>query len=177
MVAAPQERRGRAPAPAGPPGCFQIGGLPKVRITDFMSELLSHPDLRFVTGLAKVLEISAAEFIRLANRELQGGGRRRRGATLRPGADTPLWQALAAAVRPHLRRRGTRALLARELGLHPSRVTEFFMRGTAMPDAERTLLVLLWLSRQESPAKGAATVRPDAPRAPSPASAGRRQRE
>lgn len=72
----------------------------------------------------------------------------KRGATLRPSDDTPLWNALAALVEPRLAHRGTKALLARELGLHKARVGEFFKRHSAMPDAERTLRLLIWLSRQ-----------------------------
>ena len=74
--------------------------------------------------------------------------RRARGVTLRPGAETPLWSALVEEVRPLLRKRGARALLARELGVHRMRVTEYFFRHHAMPDAERTLEILLWLGRQ-----------------------------
>ena len=67
---------------------------------------------------------------------------------MRPGLDTPLWQAVVRAVRPHLRERGAKALLARELGVHRARVGEFFIKETAMPDAERTLLLLTWLARR-----------------------------
>ena len=72
----------------------------------------------------------------------------KRGATLRPGDDTPLWNALISLVGPRLRRRGARALLARELVLHRARIGEYFTRRSAMPDAERTLRLLVWLSRQ-----------------------------
>jgi hypothetical protein len=95
--------------------------------------------------LMEVLEIPARELARAMQREWREFRRRPRGATLRPGRETPLWLALASAVAPHLHRRGARALLARELGLHPSRVSEFFIKKTAMPDAERTLFLLLWL--------------------------------
>ena len=71
-----------------------------------------------------------------------------RGATLRPGLGTPLWRTLAAAIRPLLKRRGAKALLAAELGLHRGRITDFFVTGKAMPDAERTLLLLHWYNRQ-----------------------------
>jgi len=74
--------------------------------------------------------------------------RKARGGTLRPGAETPLWNALVEEVRPLLRKRGTRALLARELAVHRTRITEFFITQHAMPDAERTLELLLWLGRQ-----------------------------
>jgi hypothetical protein len=83
--------------------------------------------------------------------------RPRRGATLRPGPDTPLWLALAAQIQPRLQRRGARALLARELGLHRMRMTEYFFRRSAMPDAERTLELLLWLARTDADLRRART--------------------
>ena len=72
----------------------------------------------------------------------------KRGATLRPSDDTPLWNALISLAGPRLRRRGARALLARELGVHRARIGEYFKRQSAMPDAERTLRLLVWLSHQ-----------------------------
>ena len=76
----------------------------------------------------------------------------KRGATLRPSDDTPLWNALISLVEPRLRRRGARALLARELGVHRARMGEYFKRRTMMPDAERTLRLIAWLSRQPADA-------------------------
>lgn len=67
-----------------------------------------------------------------------------RGKTLRPGPDTPCWNLLADTITPLLRRRGAKALLARELGLNRGRVTEFFVQRSAMPDAERLLRLLEW---------------------------------
>ena len=80
---------------------------------------------------------------------------RRRGSTLRPGLETPLWNALRAATVPRLRKRGAKALLARELALDPSRMTEYFVGRRAMPDAERTLELLCWLGRQQQAKDGA----------------------
>lgn len=105
--------------------------------------------LKALMALADLLELSARELIRLGQREWREPVRRSRGGTLRPGSETPLWSALVAAVRPRLQRRGARALLARELGLHPSRITEFFLKQHAMPDAERALTLLLWLAQQQ----------------------------
>lgn len=65
---------------------------------------------------------------------------------MRPSSETPLWNAVISMVKPHLKHRGDRALLARELDVHRARVGEFFDRQTAMPDAERALQLLLWLS-------------------------------
>ena len=44
----------------------------------------------------------------------------KRGATLRPSDDTPLWNALISLVGPKLRRRGARALLARDDAAPPA---------------------------------------------------------
>lgn len=71
-----------------------------------------------------------------------------RGRTLRPGAGTPCWNQLATRVERLLRRRGAKALLARELGLNRGRMTDFFVKQTAMPDAERLLRLLEWYATQ-----------------------------
>jgi hypothetical protein len=73
----------------------------------------------------------------------------RRNATLRPGPDTPLWNAVVVAVRPHLRRRGEKINLGRELGVPPQRIHEYFVSRTAMPDAERTLDITRWLAGRQ----------------------------
>jgi hypothetical protein len=98
-------------------------------------------------ALAGMLEIPAVALARELRRHFRPPPRTR-GATLRPGADTPLWTALVEAVRPHLRARGEKTRLARVLGLHPARLHEFFVARTAMPDAERTLFLLLWLQQK-----------------------------
>ena len=101
--------------------------------------------------------MALADIIDAIDREMTKAMRKRRearrprikrGATLRPSDDTPLWNALISLVGPRLRRRGARALLARELGVHRARIGEYFKRESAMPDAERTLRLLVWLSRQ-----------------------------
>lgn len=76
-----------------------------------------------------------------------GGGIVLRGEASRcgPGPDTPLWNALVRALRPHLRQRGSKAQLARLLGLHRQRLHECLKAGSASLDAERTLLLLGWL--------------------------------
>jgi hypothetical protein len=71
--------------------------------------------------------------------------RRRHAPTLRPGPDTPLWNQLVRNVRPHLRRRGSKAQLARLLGLPRQRLQDTLKAGTASLDAERTLLLIGWL--------------------------------
>lgn len=75
--------------------------------------------------------------------------RTRRGQVLRPGPDTPLWNALAATLHAQFHRRGDRARLARVLGLPRQRVTEMLRHRKHLPDAERTLLLLVWLHARQ----------------------------
>jgi hypothetical protein len=105
--------------------------------------------LAMVIALAEIIELSARELEKAVHKRREARRPRiKRGATLRPSDDTPLWNALSSLVGPRLRRRGARTLLARELGLHRARIGEFFNRRSTMPDAERTLRLLVWLSRQ-----------------------------
>lgn len=69
----------------------------------------------------------------------------RRWQALRPGSDTPLWNALAGAVRAQLKRRGEKSRLARLLGLSRQRLHLLIVAQTAYPDAERALLLQVWL--------------------------------
>jgi len=69
----------------------------------------------------------------------------RRNLTLRPGAETPLWNELVRQVRPHLRRYGAKAQLARLLGVPRQRLQDCLRAKSACLDAERTLLLLGWL--------------------------------
>lgn len=72
--------------------------------------------------------------------------RRRVGATLRPGKHTPLWNRMRTELRAWVRKRGDQVKLARVLGLPRQQVNAFLTRGSRMPDAERTLMILAWLA-------------------------------
>lgn len=110
-------------------------------------ESLPSARLNRTLALGSLLEIPATALARELRRRLKPAPQSR-GATLRPGVETPLWLALVAAARPHLHPRGAKSRLARVLGLDPSRIHEFFEARTAMPDAERTIFLLLWLEQQ-----------------------------
>jgi hypothetical protein len=69
----------------------------------------------------------------------------RRGRTLRPGKETPLWNKLRAQLRPELLKYGQQVNLGRVLGLPRQRINAFVTGGGQMPDAERTLQLLAWL--------------------------------
>jgi hypothetical protein len=99
-----------------------------------------HPRLRIFAGIVELLSPTARSSVRRRQ-----GPRRASGGTLRPGRDTPLWNQLAAEVKPLLKARGEKARLAHLLGLHRQAVNEFFASGSRMPDAERTLLLQEWV--------------------------------
>jgi hypothetical protein len=75
--------------------------------------------------------------------------RRHVGATLRPGPGTPLWNTLVDETLPLLRRRGSKAQLARILGVPRQRLQDCLKARTACLDAERTLLLLCWVSARQ----------------------------
>lgn len=112
-----------------------------------------HPRLRSLATLAEGVEIAARELARVARkRKDPREPRSRRGGTLRPSAQTPLWNAIVVMVKSQLKHRGDRANLARELGVHRARIGEYFDCQSAMPDAERALQLLVWVSRKNQDA-------------------------
>ena len=107
-----------------------------------------HPKLRLHADFAEFFVEAGEQMLHHAAKAYRLRLRRRRpkvGATLRPGAETPLWNELRAALRPHLRRYGSQVNLGRMLGLHRQQIHAFITRGNRMPDAERTLQLLAWL--------------------------------
>jgi hypothetical protein len=130
------------------------GGLMRFRINAMKSHPISRIDR--LMPVANIVMAAAEGTARIAHKTWKEHTRRRRGATLRPGFATPLWNELARTVRRHLTRYGDQARLARLLGLHRQTVHRYLTARTAGPDAERTLLLLWWLqseSRSE-PAQG-----------------------
>lgn len=95
-------------------------------------------DLLLVEAVKEIAKQSNKAF-RLAKRR-DGSGK-----TLRPGKDTPLWNALVAELQPHLKKHGAQAHLARLLGLDRQAVHAFVKGRSRMPDAERTLQIVAWL--------------------------------
>ena len=94
----------------------------------------------------KQLELPADLTLLILEAAFRVGRRPKLGGTLRPGKETPLWNALRAQIRPHLTKRGDQAKLGRLLGLPRQRVQAFATAGSQMPDVERTLQLLAWLS-------------------------------
>jgi len=76
--------------------------------------------------------------------------RRGVGRTLRPGAQTPLWNTLVKQALPFLGKRGSKVQLARFLGLPKQRLQDCLKARHAALDAERTLRLFCWVtSRQQ----------------------------
>jgi hypothetical protein len=119
-----------------------------------MSTSLRLPkQMELPVALAEILADAAIAYLEDRQRAFRADRRPHQGATLRPGKDTPLWNALVAEVRPYLRRYGTQVNLGRLLGLDRQTIHAYFIARTRMPDAERTLQLLTWLIavRQGSP--------------------------
>ncbi len=106
--------------------------------------------VEMIVGLLTELGALAVEHAQRASQRRKDARRPRKGATLRPGDETPLWSAVVEKVRPHLRVRGAKANLARVLEVPRQRVHDYFVAGTQMPDAERMIHVLLWLAARET---------------------------
>ncbi len=104
--------------------------------------------LRDLEPLIFLLEQAARATIQTAVKTGSKFKRRRqpkRGLTLSPGPDTPLWNELVKTVHLNLRRRGAKANLARYLGIHRQRLHVLIVSREACADAERTLMLLVWL--------------------------------
>ena len=113
---------------------------------------MSYHDPFALPGRMKIhLEIIEALVAVAAESARRAAGQRkrrapRRGLTLQPGPDTPLWNELVRQVVPLLTRRGSKVHLARILGLPRQRLQVCLKAKTAHLDAERTLLLLAWLA-------------------------------
>ncbi len=105
--------------------------------------------LRDLEPLLFLLEASARVVARAAakatRRTPPRKPRRTRGLTLRPGPATPLWNELVKTVHLNLRKRGAKANLARHLGISRQRLHVLIVSRETCPDAERTMMLLVWL--------------------------------
>jgi hypothetical protein len=108
-----------------------------------------HPRLRTWLEFSELL-LEAGE---IGLKALQKGLRRRRKGsytTLRPGADTPMWNLCCLALRAELKPHGAKVRLARYLGIPKQRLSDFLTGRRRMPDAELALQLLYWLSEKRA---------------------------
>jgi hypothetical protein len=107
------------------------------------------PSLEFTGGIIWILAEAAEQAARRAMRQLRHHYRTRQGATLRPGTNTPLWNELVKQAQPLLRKRGSKAQLARLLKVPRQRIQECLKAKTACLDAERALLLMCWIAARQ----------------------------
>lgn len=98
-----------------------------------------------ILGLYEVAAATARVAARQGRKLLP---RSHRNETLRPGAATPLWNELLRQAQPFLKKRGSKARLARLMGLPRQRLHDCLKAQNACLDAERTLLLLCWITAQ-----------------------------
>ncbi len=112
-----------------------------------MSQFVGFPrQLDLPAALGELILAAAVEMAKQSGKAFRiSKPAKRRGGTLRPGKQTPLWSELRRQIRPYLIRYGDQANLGRVLGLPRQRVQAFMTAGSQMPDAERTLQLLAWL--------------------------------
>ncbi len=108
------------------------------------------PAIRNLVPLLDLLTFAAEQSAHAARKVYRVARRQRRGATLRPGPHTPLWNELVKEARTHLGRYGEKAKLARILGVPRQRVHQYLRAKSAGPDAERTLRLLIWVHARRS---------------------------
>ena len=111
----------------------------------------AQPIPRSLEGVLILLELfkeAAVAAAKAARWNLVRSRQQRRGKALRPGANTPMWNILVGALNEECKKYGAKAKLARHIGLPRQRVHEFLRGKSAMPDAERALVLLHWLAEQ-----------------------------
>lgn len=72
--------------------------------------------------------------------------RARLAAAKRGPQESFLWDAVADAAAPYIKRRGEQARLSRLLGVSRQAINQYLVSRTSKPDAERTMQILIWLA-------------------------------
>jgi hypothetical protein len=108
-----------------------------------------HARMKFWLELSKML-YEAAELNAKALRKNLRPRRKGSYAARRPGADTPMWNLCALALRAELKPHGAKVRLARFLGTSKQRMSDFLAGRRRLPDAELTLQLLNWLAAKKA---------------------------
>ncbi len=96
-------------------------------------------------------ELGAAALIasetgaRRAYEALRSKRRQVGGLSRHPGHETPLWNVLATQLKDRLTAYGSKARLARHLGIPAQRLSDYLSGRSRLPDAEITLRLAHWL--------------------------------
>ncbi|MFT3866922.1 MAG: hypothetical protein QM715_00360 [Nibricoccus sp.] len=107
-----------------------------------------HPRLEMLDSVMEAL-VNAARETLLQTAKLAHRRSGKAGEGLKPGVDTPLWNELRRRVTSQLVKRGEKVRLARFLGVPRQRLHLILKAQSAMPDAERSLLMLAWVIARE----------------------------
>lgn len=105
--------------------------------------------LEFWSVLFDSFELAATA----ASRRIHHALRQRRKAgyqTLKPGYNTPFWNVCATLIERELKPYGSKARLARYLGLPRQRLQDYLKGRSRLPDAELTLRLLHWLAAKRN---------------------------
>jgi hypothetical protein len=111
---------------------------------------ISHPRLEMFGTFAEAVFTTSAAMVAAAFKAPARPPRKRGGDTLRPGARTPLWNALVTELKPLLKEHGAKANLGRVLGVPRQTVSMWLSSRSRMPDAERTLQLIAWILAKQS---------------------------
>lgn len=98
--------------------------------------------------LSDALAVAAATGLRRLHNAIHRR-RQRVGYTRRPGADTPMWNVCISLLKKELKPYGSKARLARYLGVPRQRINDFLTGHCRLPDAELTLRMLHWLTTKK----------------------------
>lgn len=104
-----------------------------------------HPRIDFWLEVAGGLSEAAVAGFHSAQRQLRT--RHPGGHARKPGEATPMWNAIAPLLTQELKSYGSRARLARYLGVPRQRMSDFLL-GQRLPDAETALRMLHWLAER-----------------------------
>ncbi|MCW5548056.1 MAG: hypothetical protein KIT44_03755 [Opitutaceae bacterium] len=108
-----------------------------------------HPRLKLWLDLGDALAVAAETGARRVHHALH---RRSQavGRTRRPGSATPMWNVCTTLLRQELQIYGSKARLARYLGVPRQRINDFLTGRRRLPDAELTLRLLHWLAESRA---------------------------
>jgi hypothetical protein len=113
-----------------------------------MNHTLEPLPFRLMGDLLLSLYDLAALAARTASKRIRKG-KRQRCTSLKPGPTTPMWNELVNQALPYLTKRGSKVRLARYLGLPRQRLQVCLKAKEACFDAERTLLLLCWVTARQ----------------------------